>query len=108
MNRFLIGVILALVAAVSFVSIAGAQAATTVKVSLSEFKVDMSGTTLAAGTKVTYTITNNGKLKHEMVLEKDGVADEPLEFNGVGQEAEDIEPGTTRTVEWTIPEAGKY
>ena len=68
----------------------------------------MSGTTLAAGTKVTYTINNNGKIKHEMVLEKDGVADEPLEFNGEAQEAEYIEPGTTRAVEWTNAGAGNY
>ena len=35
-------------------------------------------------------------------------SDEPLEFNGAAQEVEDIEPGTTRTVEWTVPEAGQY
>ena len=108
MKRYLIGVIAALVSALAFASLANAQAATAVKVTLSEFTVEMSGTTLAAGTKVTYTITNNGKIKHEMVLEKEGVTDEPLAFNGTEQEAEDIEPGTTRTVEWTIPEAGKY
>ena len=108
MKRYLIGVIVALVRALAFASMASAQAATAVTVTLSEFQVDMSNTNLAAGATVTYTITNNGKIKHEMVLEKDGVADEPLEFNGQAQEAEDIEPGTTRTVEWTIPEAGKY
>jgi LPXTG-motif cell wall-anchored protein len=108
MQRLLIGIVLALVSGLVFAGLASAQAATTVKVSLSEFKVEMSSTTLSAGTKVTYVITNNGKIKHEMVLEKEGVVDAPLEFNGAGQEAEDIEPGTTRTVEWTIPEAGKY
>jgi uncharacterized cupredoxin-like copper-binding protein len=77
-------------------------------VTLSEFKVEISNANLPAGTAVTYVITNNGKITHEMVLEKAGVADEPLEFNGVGQEAEDIEPGTTRSVEWTIPDAGGY
>jgi LPXTG-motif cell wall-anchored protein len=108
LKRLLTCVILALAGGLIFVSIASAQAATKVNVSLSEFKVAMTDTTLAAGTKVTYVITNNGKITHEMVLEKEGVTDEPLEFNGTGQEAEDIEPGTTRTVEWTIPEAGKY
>jgi LPXTG-motif cell wall-anchored protein len=108
MKRYLIGVIVALVSALAFASLASARAATEVKVALSEFKVELSDTNLAAGTKVTYTITNNGKVKHELVLEKEGAADAPVEFNGQGQEAEDIEPGTTRTVEWTIPEAGKY
>jgi uncharacterized cupredoxin-like copper-binding protein len=77
-------------------------------VTLSEFKIEISNANLPAGTAVTYVITNNGKITHEMVLEKASIADEPLEFNGVGQEAEDIEPGTTRSVEWTIPDAGGY
>src|SRR5262245_14664024 len=108
MKRSLIGATLAVVAGLLCVGLAGAKAPVTVNVAPSEFKVEMSNANLPAGTSVTYVITNNGKLTHEMVLEKEGVVDEPLEFNGTAQEAEDIEPGTTRTVEWTIPEAGQY
>lgn len=108
MKRLLIGATLALVAGLLFVSLASAKAPATVNVTLSDFKVEMSNSNLPAGTTVTYVITNKGAITHEMVLEKEGVTDEPLEFDGTEQEAEDIAPGTTRTVEWTIPEAGKY
>jgi LPXTG-motif cell wall-anchored protein len=108
MKRLLIGLTMAMVAGLMSVGLASASAPVTVNVALSEFKIEMSSANLPAGTSVTYVITNNGKLKHEMVLEKAGVVDEPLAFNGAEQEAEDIEPGTTRTVEWTIPEAGQY
>src|SRR5262249_40405877 len=74
----------------------------------SDFKVELSTDALPAGTPITFTISNTGPSKHELVLEKAGSDDEPLVFNGKGQEAEDIEPGTRRTVEWTIPEAGQY
>jgi LPXTG-motif cell wall-anchored protein len=108
MKRLLMGVVLALVGGLLFTSLASAKATAEVKVTVSEFKVEMSSADLPAGTVVTFVITNNGKITHELVLEKDGAVDEPLEFNGAAQEAEDIEPGTTRTVEWTIPDAGKY
>ena len=108
MKRLLIGATLALIGGLVCVSLASAKAPVSVNVALSDFKVEMSNVNLSAGAAVTYVITNNGKITHEMVLEKAGVVDEPLEFNGAAQEAEDIEPGTTRTVEWTIPEAGQY
>ena len=108
MKRWSICAALVLVGGLLCVNLASAKAPAEVKVTLSEFKVEMSNTDLPAGTVVTFVITNNGKITHEMVLEKAGVVDEPLEFDGKGQEAEDIEAGTTRTVEWTIPEAGQY
>jgi LPXTG-motif cell wall-anchored protein len=108
MKRWSICAALVLVGGLLCVNLASAKAPVEVKVTLSDFKVEMSNTDLPAGTAVTFVITNNGKITHEMVLEKAGVVDEPLEFNGEGQEAEDIEAGTTRTVEWTVPEAGQY
>jgi LPXTG-motif cell wall-anchored protein len=107
-KRLPVGATLALIGGLVYVSLASAKAPVTVNVTLSDFKVEMSNVNLPAGAAITYVITNNGKLTHEMVLEKEGVVDEPLEINGAAQEAEDIEPGATRTVEWTIPEAGKY
>jgi LPXTG-motif cell wall-anchored protein len=108
MKRFLIGVILALIGGLLFVSLVSAKASAAANVTLSDFKVELSTDNLPAGTAIAFAITNNGPSLHELVLEKAGVADEPLEFNGTAQEAEDIEAGTTRAVEWTIPEAGQY
>jgi len=108
LKRFLAGVILTLLASLIFASLASAKAATEANVTLSDFKVELSTDNLPAGTAITFVISNKGAVAHELVLEKEGAVDEPLEFNGVPQEAEDIESGTTRTVEWTIPEAGKY
>lgn len=108
MKRLLAGIALSLVASLLFVGLASAKAPVEVQVTLSEFKVELSKTNLPAGTVVNYVITNTGKVTHELVLEKAGAVDTPLELNGKGQEAEDIEPGTTRTVEWTIPDAGNF
>src|SRR6266511_1553090 len=108
MKQLLMGTILALVGGLLFVSLASAQAPVEVKVTLSEMKVELSTANVPAGTAVTYVITNNGKLTHEVVLEKEGADDEPLEFGGKEQEAENIAPGATVKAEWTIPEAGRY
>ena len=108
MKRLLSSGILALVCGLLFAGVASAQASTAASVTESDFKVELSTDVLPAGTPITFTITNKGPSKHELVLEKAGIVDEPLVFNGKGQEAEDIEPGTTRTVQWTIPEAGQY
>jgi len=108
MKQLLMGTILALVGGLLFVSLASAQAPVEVTVTLSEMKVELSTANVPAGTAVTYVITNNGKLTHEVVLEKEGADDEPLEFGGKEQEAENIAPGATVKAEWTIPEAGRY
>jgi len=108
MQRLIIGATLALVGGLLFVSLASAKASAAADVTLSDFKVELVGNNLPAGTVITFKITNKGPSKHELVLEKAGAVDEPIEFNGKGQEAEDIEASTDRTVEWTIPEAGEY
>lgn len=108
MKQLLIVVASVLASIFLFAGFASAQAPTTVQVTLTEWKVDLSTDTIPAGVPVKFVITNKGKLAHEVVLERDGATDEPISFNGHEQEAEDIAPGTTRTVEWTLPEAGKY
>lgn len=85
-----------------------AHASTEVAVTLNEFKVELANSTLPAGEPVTFVMTNNGKLAHEIVFERAGAVDEPIESGGVALEAEDILPGTTRRVVWTIPAAGEY
>ena len=79
-----------------------------VTVNLSEYKVNMASRTLPVNVPVTFKITNQGAVVHEAVLEKAGAKDEPIEYNGVEQEAEDIQMGETRPVSWTVTESGNY
>ncbi len=83
-----------------------------VKVSLMEWMVDMSSTTVQVGTPVRFVIANTGKVQHEFVIEKAGDVDKALEAEVNGQqvtaEADNIDPGTTRTLEWTFTEPGTY
>lgn len=79
---------------------------TVVKVTLTEFKITMDQTTLPAG-PITFEITNNGAIDHEVVIEPAGANDEPFSLNGVESEKEDIHPGDTVTLDWTL-EPGDY
>ena len=79
-----------------------------VKVTLRDYGVAMSRHALPAGAPIRFVITNHGKAMHETVLERAGADDKALEVRGKEYEADDIAPGTTRTVTWTIPQAGTY
>jgi uncharacterized cupredoxin-like copper-binding protein len=79
-----------------------------INVDLNDFTVGMSAQTIPANTAVTFTFINRGTLVHEVVLEKKGVVDEPLGIGGDEAEVEDIKPGETRTITWTISETGEY
>ncbi len=85
----------------------GAKGPTTVDVHLTEYKVEMSKTSIPAGV-VKFNIVNDGSIVHEIVLEPGGAVDDPLENNNIATEAEDIQPGQTVTVEWTIDTPGQY
>lgn len=85
----------------------GPKGPTEVHVKLSEFKVELDKTSIPAG-PVKFIIDNVGKVKHELVLEPAGINDEPFEVDGKASEAEDIEPGASATLEWTIDKAGDY
>ncbi len=74
---------------------------------LSEFKIELDKTSVPAG-PVKFIFDNVGKEKHEVVLELAGDNDKPFEVNGKASEAEDIEPGTSATLEWTIDQPGEY
>jgi len=113
-NRFFALRLLALPVAALLLVSCGGQAApaepagpTQVHVTLREFQVEMDRTSIPAG-PVVFTIENVGGLTHELVLERAGDDDVPFEANGVESEAEDIEPGTAATIEWTIDEPGQY
>jgi len=85
----------------------GPKGPTAVDVTLTEYKIEMSKTSFPAG-PVRFTITNEGSIVHEIVVEPSGAMDAPLEANGTVAEAEDIEPGATATLEWTIDTPGEY
>lgn len=99
--------IVILVMAALSVAACGPKSPTEVHVKLSEFKVEMDKTSIPAG-PVKFIIDNVGALEHEVVLEPAGVDDQPFEANGKESEAEEIEPGKSATLEWTIDEAGQY
>lgn len=80
----------------------------TVKVVLRDFTVSMSRHVLPAGKPIRFVITNRGQAEHETVLERAGAVDKALEVRGREYEADDIAPGTTRTVTWVVPHAGAY
>lgn len=80
----------------------------TVKVVLRDFTISMSSRQLPAGKPIRFVISNRGKAMHETVLERAGADDKALEVRGKEYEADDIAPGTTRTVTWMLPQAGKY
>lgn len=97
----------------------GGSGGTTVDVTLSEFKVEMSSTDLPAG-EVTFNVTNNGTVEHEFVVFKTDLADDALpeasdepevneddpELTSMG-EVEDVAPGESKSFTATL-EAGSY
>ncbi|MCX6025748.1 MAG: cupredoxin domain-containing protein [Chloroflexi bacterium] len=85
----------------------GPKGPAAVNVTLTEYKVEMSKTSLPAG-PVKFTITHEGSIVHEVVVEQSGAMDDPLEANGSVAEVEDLEPGATATLEWTIDTPGEY
>jgi uncharacterized cupredoxin-like copper-binding protein len=85
----------------------GPKGPTAVNVTLTEYKVEMSKTSLPAG-PVKFTVTNEGSIVHEIVLEPGAAVDDPMEANNMTSEVEDIQPGQTVTLEWTIDTPGQY
>ncbi|MCB0214457.1 MAG: cupredoxin domain-containing protein [Anaerolineae bacterium] len=106
---FLLLVLLSLVA-LSLAACGGGQAAsgpTEVHVKMSDFKFEMDKTSIPAG-PMKFIFENAGTEKHEAVLEPAGANDEPFEVNGKESEVEDVMPGETATLEWTIDQPGQY
>ena len=85
----------------------GPKGPTSVDVTLTEYTIEMSKISVPAG-QLKFNITNTGSIVHELVLEPAGAVDSPLEANGTVAEVEDIEPGATVTLEWTIDTPGEY
>ena len=97
-----------LVSSLWLASVASAADPLVVTVTLNDYTVEMSQTTIPANTPVTFVAINKGTVMHEIVLEKVGAVDEPLEIAGVVAEIEDVESGQTKEAVWIIAEPGEY
>jgi uncharacterized cupredoxin-like copper-binding protein len=80
---------------------------TVVQAKLGEYSIILDKTSIPAG-PVKFEFENIGTEEHEAVLELAGAEDEPFELNGEESEAEDIQPGEKRTLEWTLDQPGEY
>jgi len=107
LTRKSVSSVMVFVVLASALAACGPKGPTAVDVTLTEYKIEMSKTSVPAG-QVKFNITNTGSIVHELVLEPAGAVDAPLEANGTVAEAEDIEPGATATLEWTIDTPGEY
>lgn len=80
----------------------------TVQVALWEFRISADRMTLRAGEEYTIVGSNVGTMVHEMVVERAGALDEPLEKDDRESEVEDIQPGSSGELVWTFDEPGAY
>jgi uncharacterized cupredoxin-like copper-binding protein len=80
----------------------------TVAVTETEMQITASQTSFKVGQPYTFEVRNAGMIEHELVIEKRGDVDRPLEQAGQEAEAPDIEPGQTKTLTWTFDAPGNY
>lgn len=100
-------VLLALALTATACSSSKSSGPTVVQAKLNEFNIILDKTSIPAG-QVKFEIENIGTEEHELVLEPSGAEDQPFELNGEASEAEEIQPGETRTLEWTLDQPGEY
>ena len=97
---------------------AATPAASPGPVTLSEFKVQTAATTVAAG-KVTFQISNAGKVQHELLVFKSDLAPSayPLKDGNIDEEGpgitkvsdgDNLDPGATQTRTVDLSQAGTY
>ena len=109
LSLILLMVFFALVA-LSLAACGGGQAAsgpTEVHVKMTDFNFEMDKTSIPAG-PVKFIFENAGNETHEAVLEPAGANDEPFNVNDKESEVEDVAPGASATLEWTIDQPGEY
>ncbi|MBX6342417.1 MAG: cupredoxin domain-containing protein, partial [Thermomicrobiaceae bacterium] len=104
-RRSVVGLVVALglVAALSLlVGPLGAGAAQSVTLDETEFKITPNTLTATVGEPVTFTVTNSGKLQHNITVE--------LESRGIEQTLFDanLQPGETKTATYTFSQAGEW
>jgi predicted lipoprotein with Yx(FWY)xxD motif/plastocyanin len=84
------------------------QAGGDVEVTILDGDVESSVTDFKVGETYTFNVTNNGEIEHEIVLEKAGAIDEPLEGDGGEAEVEGLKSGDSGSFTVTFSEAGNY
>jgi uncharacterized cupredoxin-like copper-binding protein len=85
----------------------GSPGVTVIHVKLSEYKIELDKTSVPAG-PIRFEVQNVGSITHEMVLEPNGADDKPYSDNGKESEVENVEPGKSATLDWTIDTPGTY
>jgi uncharacterized cupredoxin-like copper-binding protein len=114
-KRFALFSIAVLILAVAYaltVSQANAVNETVVNVTMQEWKMEFAPGTVQVGSPVRLEMANKGVIAHNVVIEKAGEVDKPLnaEVNGKAAVAGtgEIAPGTSKTLTWTFTEPGTY
>ena len=65
--------------------------------------------TVEAGTTLAISVTNHGRVVHELVLEKGDCAKQcVVKLAGHNAELENLAPGMTKSAVWTIVKPGRY
>jgi uncharacterized cupredoxin-like copper-binding protein len=82
---------------------------TTLKLTENEWGIAGVPATVKAGTKLAISVTNNGDVVHELVLERHGCAKQcVVKLKGHAAELENLTPGATKSTVWTILTPGRY
>lgn len=90
-------------------SVQPAEGGILVNVTLTEFSVEMDRTDIPVGVPVTFAITNEGTIEHNIVLEPAGAVDEPLESDDRDPaRADDLNSGETGSFTVTFEQSGDY
>ncbi len=101
-------ILAALVAVLLPGGVSNAQQPGAVDITLTDYKVSIPSAGIQAGVPVKFTVHNRGSITHEAVLEPAGAVDQALVIDGKEAELDDIAPGETRSVIWTLPRPGEY
>lgn len=105
LHRILPAVLLTIIAL--SLTACGNNGPTVVNVKLTEYGVTLDKTSVPAG-PIKFVIQNSGTIVHELVLEPANSNDKPFESNSGASEVENLEPGKSATLEWTLDEPGTY
>jgi len=110
--------LIALVALVLLMAACGGDgASTSIKVDMADFEFSPDDWTVEAGEEITVELANNGSVEHEFVILRPGVnvtseADLPETeeelLAGFVYWEDEVEPGESKTLTFTAPQAGTY
>lgn len=79
-----------------------------VPVTVTEFSIALTPTTLHAGRPYAFVALNEGTVEHEFVIERAGATHDPLMSEDQEAMVTGIAPGERRTLGWTFAEPGAY